>query len=289
MNVFFVSNSTCYYFADELYGMLAAAGHENSCLGLVYFSGCSIRRHYEWLQKGEANYSFRVTDGKGLHITKDYSLAEALSYKDWNVISFDNNARTFAAGEKEAALALTEPYFGLLFEHIQGRFPKARYLWHEVWANEIGYHRAFEMKTKEQRTQVYQAKRDVMEHMMMQYHIGGVPTGDAWEKVRDLPLFTDPSPLIPEAERLSLCSRMRKDRFLDDFSHDGDLGGGQYLNACVWFEILTGESCLGNSFRPQYLLAGKDVSLTEEKIRLLQNAAHEAVAEYRMLHQRLLG
>ena len=59
---------------------------------------------------------------------------------------------------------------------------------------------------------------------------------------------------------------------LEDMYHDGDVGGGQYLNACVWFEVLTGKSCIGNTWRPSY-------ELSEERITQLQLAAHQAVAE----------
>ena len=283
MNVFFVSNSTCYYFTDELYGMLSASGREDATLALVYYGGCSVQQHYEWMRDSESNYEFRVIDKAGLHVTRDMGLAAAMSIKNWDVISFDNKARTFASGDAKIALELTEPYFGMLFSDLRERFPGARYMWHEVWANEVGYKIAFEVKTKEQRNEVYRAKRGLMEHMMKAYGIEGVPTGDAWEKVRDLEIFKTPLPEIPEAERFTLCSRLENGAFKDDFSHDGDIGGGQYLNACVWFEILTGESCVGNCFRPKYTYNGKDVSLSEEKIRILQNVAHEAVAEHRAL------
>ena len=64
-----------------------------------------------------------------------------------------------------------------------------------------------------------------------------------------------------------------------DLSHDGDIGGGQYLNGCVWFEILTHKSVIGNSFRPVYTheISGNTYQFTEEKIAALQKAAHEAV------------
>jgi hypothetical protein len=58
-----------------------------------------------------------------------------------------------------------------------------------------------------------------------------------------------------------------------DNQHDGDIGGGQYLSACVWFEVITGKNCIGNLFRPGY-------PLPEEKILTLQQAAHQ-VAESR--------
>ena len=46
------------------------------------------------------------------------------------------------------------------------------------------------MESVEQRTRVYEAKRGVMKEMMEKYGIEGIPTGDAWEKVPDSPLFT---------------------------------------------------------------------------------------------------
>lgn len=277
MNVLFVSNSTCYYFTDELMGLLQAAGYEDVTLALVYYSGCSIQRHHQWYLEGVKNYQFRVLTKDGLEVLPQYGLEDALGYCHWDVISFDNNARSFASGDTETALGNAEPWFGELYGWIHERFPQARYMWHQVWANEIGYKLAFEMKTVEQRTQVYRAKKGVMDIMAARYGLEKVPTGDAWEKVRDLELFTTPLPQFPEEERFSLCSRLVKGAFKDDYTHDGDIGGGQYLNACVWFEILTGESCLGNAFRPVYTYEGADCSLTEEKIKILQAAAHAAV------------
>ena len=283
MNVLFVSNSTCQFFTDELYGIFAAAGLEDVTLALVYYGGCSVRQHYEWSQdKTVANYQLRIIDKNGLGVTSDYSLDRALDYARWDVISFDNNAKTFGSGKVETALGITEPYFGQLLSYIKEKYPDARYLWHEVWANDIGYSApSFKVETAEKRTSIFKAKQGVMYHMMETYGIGGVPTGDAWEKVRDLPLFTTPLPEFTGVTRFALTSRIANGEFKDDYSHDGDVGGGQYLNACVWFEILSGRSCVGNTFRPKYQYKGHDVSLTDEKTAILQNAAHEAVEEFK--------
>ena len=281
LNVLFVSNSTCYYFTDELMGLLNAAGYEDVTLALTYYSGCPIQKHHQWLLEGASNYQFRVLDKDGLHVYEGYSLEGALQFCNWDVISFDNNARSFSSGDVQTSLAQAEPYFGDLYARIKEKLPQSRYFWHEVWANEIGYKLAFEMKTVEQRTQVYNAKKGVMDIMAEKYGLEKVPTGDAWEKVRDLPLFRTPHEAFPEAEQFTLCSRLAKGAFKDDFTHDGDIGGGQYLNACVWFEVLTGSSCLGNAFRPAYDRNGVDCSLTEEKIGILQKAAHEAVSATR--------
>ena len=88
--------------------------------------------------------------------------------------------------------------------------------------------------------------------------VARIPSGDAWKIVRD-------------GGYDNLCARIAFGDGLGDNFHDGDIGGGQYLNACVWFETLTGQSCIGNTFRPDY-------ELSEELIAALQNAAHQAVA-----------
>jgi len=278
LNVFFVSNSTCFYFTDELYGMLTAVGYENVNLTLVYYSGCSIQKHFEWWKTQMAGYQLRVLDKDGLHVTENVSLKDALQTKNWDVISFDNNARSFASGDVLTSLANAEPYFGKLYKDIKEQFPLTDFYWHEVWANEIGYNLAFEMKTVEQRTKVYEAKKGVALRMNETYGLKIVPTGDAWEKVRDLELFRTPIAGLA-IDKFTLCTRVQAGKLKDDFTHDGDMGGGQYLNACVWFETLTGKSCIGNPFRPSYTFNGIDCSLTEEKITVLQNAAHSAVEE----------
>ena len=79
-----------------------------------------------------------------------------------------------------------------------------------------------------------------------------IPAGDAWQIARNDATVGD-----------DLCK--------DDKAHDGEEGGGQYLNACVFFEVLFGKSCVGSTWRPTY-------ALPEEKIPGLQQAAHEAVA-----------
>ena len=69
----------------------------------------------------------------------------------------------------------------------------------------------------------------------------------------------------------NLCARTSVNNGEGDYYHDGDIGGGQYLNACVWFEVITGQSCVGNTYRPDYVL---DTDITYEA---LQQAAHQAV------------
>jgi len=279
LNILFVSNSTCYYFPDELLGVLTAAGYKDVTLAVTYYSGCSIQKHHDWYQENASNYEFRVWSTAGNQSYPNYSLENALYYKNWDVVSFDNNSRSFSSFDVQTSIEQAEPAFGELLGMIKEKLPNARYFWHEYWAEGIGYNGSFAMESVDQRTRNYQVKNAVMHAMAEKYNLEMVPTGTAWEKVRDLPLITTPIEGIPNVERFTLFSRLKSHQFVEDFVHDGDIGGGQYLNACVWLEAVTGQSCIGNTFRPKYTMGTLDCSLSEEKIEVLQNAAHEAVEE----------
>ena len=93
-----------------------------------------------------------------------------------------------------------------------------------------------------------------------------VPSGEAWALIR--------------AEGYDkLCARIGKGTNHEgDYYHDGDIGGGQYLNACVWFETITGQSVIGNTYRPVYKYNGEEIPLNSElTYEKLQEAAHQAV------------
>ena len=84
-----------------------------------------------------------------------------------------------------------------------------------------------------------------------------------------------------------LCARIGENGFAGpnggDGYHDGDIGGGQYLNACVWYETLTGESCVGKTFKVKTYHNDKDAAyapyyeLSAELVDALQKVAHATV------------
>ena len=132
------------------------------------------------------------------------------------------------------------------------------------------------VETVQQRQDIARVSQDVSQRIAEKYGMTVVPTATAWEAVRD-------NGVVLEDERFpgdfSLTSRfMAGGVYSFDKYHDGDIGGGQYLNACVWYETLTGLSCKENKFLPSYDLDGTLYSLSGKKIKLLQKTAHNAVA-----------
>jgi hypothetical protein len=167
---------------------------------------------------------------------------------------------------------------------LKSRFPNAEYYWMANWAHEIGKGSIQSEQTQIKAVDVF---RIVGEEYCQQYGYTLVPLGDAWQKVRHDPLFYQPGasktgdyPLLSLHSRIYHQGSGVKGKLVhSDLSHDGDVGGGQYLNACVWFEVLTKQSCVNMPFSPSYFCSNESrfYSLTAEQRAKLQAAAHETV------------
>ena len=262
MNILMVGNSFCYYYVEELYGIAKAAGIDMRICN-VYYSGCKLEMHYNWWKNGEYNYSFYVTDENGRNETKCCNLEYCLQQGNWDVISFQEGFGIKSAADLEnidAFLATSNTYLDALIGHARELFPNAEFYWHQTWAYEIGYDRSQrKMESKEQQEISHNFIKEFSLRVCQEQNLKRIPSGEAWPLVRHDPLING-----------TLCYRLSTNNGMGDYYHDGDIGGGQYLNACVWFETLTGQSCIGNTWRPDY-------DLSEEKIAVLQQAAHQAV------------
>ena len=175
-----------------------------------------------------------------------------------------NETSTTYIDTVDTAKALTEPYAEELYGYLREKFPNARYLWHQTWSSQIGYQHASDANNKvaDRQTQKLRDANAVglANYICQKYAVDNVPSGSAWDIARENVLIGD-----------TLCNRVDASGTDNtDKHHDGNVGGGQYLNACVWFETLTGKSCVGNAYRPDY-------DLSEEKIAVLQQSAHKAV------------
>lgn len=266
--ILMIGSSYCYYFCDELYAIAHADGVELKVANL-YISGGMIKQHYEQLTKNEPVYWYIINDKNGRERRIDYTIEQALSAEDWDVVtnqeSYDPRySLTSPKHEPE-----TREYAKKMFDYVKNRFPKAKHYWHQVWSKEVGFMGAptqynretnfkdvpeeGQVRTTEKQTQDYEVILNNSLRVCQENDVPRIPTGDAWQLARADARIGD-----------HMC--MPKDK-----THDDEEGGGQYLNACVWYEVLTGNSCIGNTFRPEY-------DLPEEKIIALQECAHKAVA-----------
>ena len=258
LNVLMIGSSFCYYYVEELYGLAKAAGIKMRVCN-VYQSGCTVEQHYTWWKNGEANYFYYTTDENGRKEVKNTNLEYCLSQQNWDVISLqDSTSRIFKTGV-DTHLNNSKTQLDELWKYIKEQYPMSRHLWHSPWTYQIGYdHGGYQMASFEQQNVNTKLIREFGAKVCELYDLELVNAGDAWQIVR-------------QGGYDNLCARKSVENGKGDYYHDGDIGGGQYLNACVWFEIITGQSCVGNTYRPEYTL---DENITCEQ---LQEAAHQAV------------
>ena len=260
LNLLMVGNSGCYYYVEELWGMLDAVGIPSRICN-VYYSGCLLSQHYNWWKTGEANYEFFITDESGRVKQTAMNLENCMRQGNWDFISLqEGGAAKLRVGEAQTLLNERSVYLDALYGYFREQFPLAKMLWHENGAFQKGYKGTkFSIETTQQQAEDTLHFREFAKAVSEKYDVQWIPRGEASLIYRELPDVVD-----------DLCARLAINNGEGDYYHDGDIGGGQYLTACVWFEMLTGQSCIGNTWRPDYELA-------EEKIQLLQQCAHQAV------------
>ncbi len=274
-NILFIGDSSSYYWVDELWGLLDAAGYKNLTVCNLYHSGCKLQQHWNWLRGGDKEYTFYIHTEKGRTGVNQANMEYAMRYKKWDQITLLQTTGMYWKIGEEAYREQTFTYLPGVYDYVHKNHPNAQYYWQCGWSRELGK----DVYTVEEQISSTAALRKIAEEVCADSRYDFVtyaPLGDAWNAVRHDP---DIKPIIYEGGKNMTTRIFQGKANYDDRGHDGDVGGGQYLNACVWFETLTGQSCLGNTFRPKYVFEGKDYSLTEEKITLLQNAAHKTVAE----------
>lgn len=259
LRILMIGNSFCYYYVEELYAMMTESGIDVT-ISNVYSSGCSLSTHWSRLQNGTAAYDFITTSEKGRITQSNYSLEACLANQEWDVISLQTGS-TAQLTTVDELKENSEPYLENLYAYLKAEYPSARFLWHNTWVYEVGFtdenNEARNVPNRENQILRYNNVELFAEYVCDTYDVEEVPTGVAWNEVRDDGYF-------------GLCGRTSTGNSeYGDFYHDGDVGGGQFLNACVWYEVLTGKSCLELKYVPDYKM-----NYSADRLR---QYAHDAV------------
>ena len=276
IDVLMIGNSWCYYYVEELYALAEAAGVKMRVCN-VYYSGCPVYNHYNWWKNGEANYQYYETYSDGRKFKgRDVSLEWCLAQREWDVITMNPGGKEGRTLTAEENIALYTGYVVEMFDYFKESFPNADFYFHQAWVFELGYVKSyasgdFRIDTVEDQIAYSQKHRQIVSAYVEAADIGRINTGDAWELYR--------AACAKLGIENNLCARLGNNGNLGDKSHDGDIGGGQYLNACVWFEILTGLDCRDTTYIPNYTYDGVEYPMSETMAQMLQDAAHRAASE----------
>lgn len=259
VNILMTAASFSHYYTDELYGLFAAAGIKARVCNLMK-SSTGIAAFYEYWKNGERAFSLIIHDENGRQEIGSVALEDAIQYYNWDVISLQEGSFRFRKLNPEEVLSSNRQAHTELIGFFRQKLPLAQVYTQQIWSYEIGFDRdGYQVNTVEEQMAFEGRVKEYTDAFCEEFDLNVIPSGEAWKIARKSEIVGN------------LCRRLSVNLGEGDYYHDGDIGGGQYLNACVWFEMLTGQSCVGNTFRPEY-------ELSEEVIAVLQNAAHEAVA-----------
>jgi len=268
-----VGNSFSGNATSQLGKLAEAAGHK-----LIHrpmsVGGASLELHWNKLAAHDKN----PTDPAGLYGTKN--LREELRSDAWDFVTIQQ------ASIKSHDPATYQPFAKHLREAIGKEAPKAQLLIHQTWAYRADDPRfqkekpaAGEPKTRQE---MYEQLTTAYDGVAKELVVPVIPVGDAFnladadEKWGYKP---DAKFDFKTAEKPALPDQTHSLHMGWSWSANGKLGidghhanlAGQYLGAAVWFEVLFGESVVGNRYVPQ--------GLDPQYARFLQETAHKAVTQ----------
>lgn len=264
---------------------LARHGGKELMIYGAQLGGATLEQHAKNLKAAQEGLAegnaYNVWQSLGLpREQKKTSLLEALAAHEWDFVTIQQ--RSLLSYRPESY----EPYASELIESIRENAPQATILIHQTWAYRPD-HPLFSrgiFDANEMHRLITAAYKELGER----HGLGILPAGNAvhrasqlpqWQHRRD-PNFNYDSPaeeVNPEEGGLYEPYKWRTNSrtggkpgfYLDGFHLNT---AGDYLAACVWYEILYNDSVLKVNYKPR--------ELTQEQAAQLRQIAHDVVADY---------
>ena len=223
-------------------------------------------------------------EGKARLYTNGKDLVANLTADQWDYVTIQQ------ASIKSHDFGTYQPHAGFLRDLIVTHAPQAKLLIHQTWAYRVDDPRFAikEPKPGEPKTQqeMYRGLTAAYDRLASEFEAKIIPVGDAFfqadidanwgfkpdSKPFDAKTAKQPDlPLQTHSLHVGWAWKKSKDGKKTILSMDGHHANlaGEYLGACVWYEVLFGESPVGLSFIPKGLEA--------EHAAFLQKTAHQAV------------
>ncbi len=252
MKVLCIGNSFSIDAVENNLVELAAERGIDLTVGNLYIGGCSLERHALNMRGDSAVYSYRLMKQDKAQqmftreVTDSVSILQALASDEWDVVTMQQ------ASHYSGQWFTYEPWLSELIDsvrlHIQD---KTKIYWYMTWAyQQDAKHPAFVPNYNGSQAYMYDEILGCNRQVLANHPFDGfIPGGIAVQQAR--------------ATKLG-----------DTFCRDGyhlSYTCGRYLMACLWLEVLTGQSAVGCTFMPE--------GMTAEERRIVQQVAHRAATQ----------
>lgn len=252
MKVLCIGNSFSIDAVENNLVELAAERGIDLTVGNLYIGGCSLERHALNMRGDSAVYSYRLMKQDKAQqmftreVTDSVSILQALASDEWDVVTMQQ------ASHYSGQWFTYEPWLSELIDsvrlHIQD---KTKIYWYMTWAyQQDAKHPAFVPNYNGSQAYMYDEILGCNRQVLANHPFDGfIPGGIAVQQAR--------------ATKLG-----------DTFCRDGyhlSYTCGRYLMACLWLEVLTGQSAVGCTFMPE--------GMSVEERRIVQQVAHRAATQ----------
>lgn len=263
--------------ATHYLGDLAKADGDTLVLREDIVGGASMELHWSKAQAFEKNPKDklgRYSNGK--------SLKEELLSDRWDVVTIQQ------ASILSHNIETYRPFANQLKGYIKTHAPDATLMLHKTWEYRVDDPRfsVKEPKTGEPKTQeeMYQGLTNAYATIAKELGVTLIPVGDAFHvanrdpqwgfKVSTTPFDSKtakPGQLPDQTHSLNVGYNWKTVKGKTQIGMDGHHANmaGEYLGACVWYEVLFGKSVENNSFVPK--------GLDAEYAKFLRATAHRVV------------
>lgn len=261
------SQNATHYLAD-----IAKANGDTLILGTANIGGSSFAVHWKKVlehQKDPKAKAGLYTMGRGL---KEWLQSDA-----WDYVTIQQASR------QSHDIANYRPSAKQLADYIRQHAPKAKLMLHQTWAYRVDdpWFTTKQPIKGNPTTQdaMYRGLKSAYITIAQELSAGLIPVGDAFHLAdtdaqwgyRAAPFDSKkakPSELPDQAHSLHVGWTWKNNKLSMDGHHANV--AGEYLGACVWYEVFFGKSAVGNSFLPKGLDAAD--------AKFLQQTAHRAVS-----------
>ena len=209
LRVLSIGNS---YSQDAHHFLSALAAHEGREIRTVnlFYSGCSLKKHYEFYQNNEDAYNYEI-NGK-TNWNSHVGLVDILKSEPWDIITFHEASYASCKGDS------VQPYLNLLIEVVRKHAPNAKLYLHQTWAYEAKSRRLCEELH-------YETPAQMLADLKASY-------AKAAQEI-------DADGVIPAGEVMYRALELGAPTVHRDTFHAG-LGLGRYLLGLTWYGVLTG-------------------------------------------------
>lgn len=238
---------------------IAKADGINMVCGVLYYGGCTVKQHVEFIKGNEAVYTYLKNGGTD---RAQATFFDVLYDEDWDYV-------TIQTGKGEQGLKETfYPYLPWLIALIENRLPSVEIGLFESWAVPKCYE-----GTGNSRLSHYNDNSQTMYESII-------------STFKDLKQENGVNFVVPSAEafyrmdQTDICdnSVFETSFFRDSTAHANEKG--RYMLGLTMYKAITGRIVEGNGFVPMGSTYGADAGATAEDIKVIQQVVEGLFEDY---------